>query len=228
MYHPMLSLHWKQARLLLLPMVFAAFALPLLNVQGMGSPVGATGISYIAYWAVSSSNLWISLYPLLAIVVGVTMALSAWNWDHQLKHVYALSLPVARWKYVLLKMGAGMTLLLVPSAALWAGAGLASASLSLPDALHAYPNQLALRFFLASALSYAMLFAMAAGTIRTTVALVTAILAFLVLGGPVLYLLAPALHLSPNFDFARWLMDVLVRAPGPFHVFTGNWSLIDV
>lgn len=228
MYRPTLYLHWKQARLLLLPMVVACFALPLLNVQGMGTPEGSATLAYNAYLGVSGANLWIGVYPLLAVVVGVILALTAWNWDHQLGHVHALSLPIPRWKYALLKMSAGTTLLLAPTAALWLGALAASAAISLPEGLHAYPNALAFRFLLAALLIYSMIFALAAGTIRTTVIVVSAVLAFFIFGGWVVAAAGPLFHVPESFSFGRWLTHMLVNAPGPFHVFSGSWSLIDV
>ena len=30
------------------------------------------------------------------------------------------------------------------------------------------------------------------------------------------------------FDFSAWLVESLLEWPGPFEVFSGNWSLIDV
>ena len=47
----------------------------------------------------------------------------------------------------------------------WLGSHVAAMSIAVPAGLNAYPNALALRFFLAMMLSYAMLFAMALGLI---------------------------------------------------------------
>ena len=121
MYRPMLYLHWKQVRWGLLPFAFAAYALPLLAVQGLGTAPGMEATTLEAYRIVGGFQVWLPVFPLLAAAVGMTLALSAWNWDHQLKHVYALSLPISRWRYAALKMGAGATLALVPTAALWFG-----------------------------------------------------------------------------------------------------------
>ena len=41
MYQPMLFIHWKQVRLVLIPFVIAAFGLPLMVIQGLGPAPGA-------------------------------------------------------------------------------------------------------------------------------------------------------------------------------------------
>jgi hypothetical protein len=107
---------------------------------------------------------------------------------------------------------------LVPTILLWLGAHIASASVALPEGLHAYPNQLAFRFFLAVLLSYSLLFAMAAGTVKTSLWLVSAILAAFVTSVVVL----------EAFSFTDAAMQYLWRAGGPLEVFTGSWALIDV
>jgi hypothetical protein len=211
----MLFLHWKQARLPLLPFVVAAFGLPLLSIQGLGSIAGAGAFDY-AYSDPASTSL--PIYPVLALLTGVVLALTAWNWDHQLNHVYALSLPIARWEYAMLKMGAGLVLALVPAVALWIGAHVASAALVLPEGLHAYPNQLAFRFFLAVLLSYALIFAMAAGTVKTSL---------WVLSGAIVALVA-GVWIFETFGLTEVALQYLWRAGGPFEVFTGSWALIDV
>lgn len=228
MYQPMLFVHWKQVRLVLIPFVLAAFALPLLVVQGLGATPGADEPSMMAYRIVAEYQVWLPFFPLLAFATGITLALSAWNWDHQQGHVYALSLPLARWEYAMLKMGAGAALALIPAAALWLGAHVAAASVSLPEGLQAYPNQLAMRFFLAILLSYAFLFALAAGTIKTTVWLLSGAVVFFVVGGAVNEGLAYYFEVFEHVNVVEEALKLLVEAPGPFEVFTGNWRLIDV
>ena len=227
MYNPMLFVHWKQARLLLLPFIVAAFGLPLLTVQGFGWASGESA-SFESYRLWSSYQVWLPYFPMLAASVGALVALTAWNWDHRFGHVYALSLPVARWEYVMLKMGAGAALLLIPVGALWVGAQLASASVTIPEGLRAYPNQLAFRFLLASLISYSLFFTMGASTIRTTIWVVSSVFVFIVGGN----LLGTALaYWFPTFQDVNLVTSTigwLVHAGGPFAVFTGNWTLIDV
>jgi hypothetical protein len=220
MYQPMLFVHWKQAKHLLLFFVVAAFALPLLAVQGLGVPPGIVGFGS-AYALAATPTQWLPLFPALAGVIGVTLALTAWTWDHRLGHVYALSLPVERWEYALLKMSAGIVLGLMPAVALWLGAHLAAASVTLPAGLNAYPNQLAFRFFLATVLAYALFFALGSGTIRTTVRVLTVLLGLVV----AVQFVPGVLGGSALLDLAT---DWLVDQGGPFEVFTGSWTLIDV
>jgi hypothetical protein len=211
----MLFIHWKQASLPLLPFVVAAFGLPLLSIQGLGG--GASGTSMLdasSPWAMMS----LPIYPILAFLTGAGLALTSWNWDHQQNHVYALSLPLARWEYAMLKMGAGVVLALIPVAALWIGAHVAAAAVTLPTGLNAYPNALGLRFLLAVALSYALVFAMAAGTMRTNLWVISAAVAAMTVG----------LWLLSSLGLADAALQLLWRAGGPFEIFTGNWALIDV
>jgi len=227
MYQPMLFIHWKQIRVALIPFVVASFGLPLVMVHWLGSSPGAQN-GMMAYRIVTQSAQWSGLFPILAAAIGVTLALSAWNWDHQLGHVYALSLPVPRWTYAGLKMGAGAVLALLPATAFWIGALLASASVTLPPGLHAYPTLLAIRFFAAILLSYAILFAMAAGTVRTTVWVVTSIALLLIVAGLSRNLLASHFVVFQRMTPLEWVVHALTSLPGPFRIFSGNWLLIDV
>jgi hypothetical protein len=222
----MLFLHWKQVRFALLPFVLVAYALPLVAVQGLGSPPGMASATLQAYSVVSTYQVWLPFYPLLAAGIGITLALSAWNWDHQLHHVYALALPIPRWRYTALKMGAGAVLALLPSAAFWVGARVATASITLPVGLNAYPNQLAIRFLVATLTAYAAFFALAAGTVRTTLWVVGAVAALVLFGGSAAQFVLP--HFGIHTDLLSLVLDVMATAPGPFQVFTGSWMLIDV
>ena len=228
MYQPMLFMHWKQVRWGLLPFVLAAYALPMIAVQGLGSAPGMDGTTLEAYRIVAGYQVWLPAFPILATAIGITLALSAWNWDHQLKHVYALSLPVSRWRYATLKMGAGAILALLPAGALLVGAHVATAFVDLPAGLHAYPNQLALRFLVASLVAYAGFFAMAAGTVKTTVWIVSLAIGFVILGNVLTEFLAGYYPLFYRVNLVEMVFEALMRAPGPFEVFTGNCMLIDV
>jgi ABC-type transport system involved in multi-copper enzyme maturation permease subunit len=149
------------------------------------------------------------------------MALLIWAPDHRGNHVYALSLPVPRWRYTLLRLAAGAVLLAPAVLALWIGALVATGVSTIPVGLHAYPATIAARFAVALLLAYALFFALASGTMRTTVILLgivpVALLtlnAFLVLvGGP--NLLAAT---------ARWIGGL----PGPFRLMFDAWLLINV
>ncbi|MDP2955206.1 MAG: hypothetical protein Q8N53_02190 [Longimicrobiales bacterium] len=228
MYQPMLFLHWKQIKVALIPFVLAAFALPLLSVQGLGSLSSFPDDAVGAYQVMMNSQLWIPLFPTLAGFTGITLALSSWNWDHQLNHVYALSLPLPRWQYATLKMGAGVILAALPGLAFWAGAHVAAAAVTLPPGLHAYPNALALRFFLAILVSYAILFAMAAGTVKTTAYIFGAWCLFLVVGGALNGFFGDLFPYFKEVNVVQAVMDALLSRHGPLEVFSGSWMLLDV
>src|SRR5207247_2566146 len=57
---------------------------------------------------------WGTLYPVLAAALGLLVAIATWAPDHRGRHVHALSLPLPRWRYVLLRFGAGAALLAAP------------------------------------------------------------------------------------------------------------------
>ncbi len=227
MYQPMLALHWKQVRFGLIPFVVAAFALPLLAVQGLGSSIAMMDAD--AYRRALTFNQGLLVFfPALAASIGCVLALSSWNWDHQQKHVYALSLPIARWRYAALKMGAGAVIALVPTIAFGIGCLAATASVELPAGLHAYPVQLTVRFFLATLMAYSILFALAAGTMRTTIGVFTAAFLLLLLSGPLNHFLVQMDPMREHVHVVEWVATRIVESPGPLQIFVGNWSLIDV
>jgi len=228
MFRSLLFLHWKQVRYALILCVVGAFALPLIMVSGTEGTVGGGAPGTAAYRMLESMNFWLGFFPTLAGVIGMTLALTSWNWDHQYNHVYALSLPLSRWEYTLNKLLAGLTLALLPAGALWLGAHLASASVELPYGLHAYPNQLAFRFLLALVFSFALLFAFASGTKSTAIKVLGVTLGAVVVGTIANDMLAQHYDLFARTQFVQIALTWLSNAPGPFEVFSGNWSLFDV
>src|SRR5690606_14011096 len=100
-------------------------------------------------------------FAFVAVAAGVVIALVSWNWDHRTGHVYALSLPIPRWRYALLKLWAGAVALVVPTLAILVGAGIGLMAVEIPEGLRAYPIAFAARFLLCSIAFYALLFALA-------------------------------------------------------------------
>lgn len=227
MARQMFFVHWKAARWGLLPFLVAAFALPLLSVQGLGGEGGTADVNRFAFRLMEAGALWSALFPLLAVSVGAVLALSAWVWDHHSGHVYALTLPLARWRYASLKFGTGALIMLLPVGTFALGAWLATASVALPPGLEAYPGALVLRFLAATLTAYALFFAMAAGTIRTVVLVLGGGLLALVFGNVVLGLVGDLF----GFDavtVTTALLRGLVAWPSPLRIFAGNWMLFDV
>ncbi len=219
MFFRLLEVSWESSRLLLFPFTLAAFGLPLLAVQGFGSDPTVGNLQ--------SFDPWLPLFPTLALAIGLSLGLAVWNWDHQGGHVYALSLPVTRAGWALEKMSAGIALLLIPGLAFALGALIATAFVTVPEGLQAYPIDLSLRFFFASLVSYCMMFALAAGSMRTAVLVVGGVLSLLVFGQLALSFAAQALGVQ-EVIFLSVLLDFAQAWPGPLHVFTGDWLLIDV
>ena len=231
MFQQILYTQWKSIRPGLIPLAIASFGLPLLAVQDLALPRDVPADvplrAFQAELIFENWQVWLPGFPVLAVVIGVIFAMNAWSADHKAGHVYALALPLPRWKYVLWKMGAGGSLLLVPVALLGVGSLVAVGSLELAEGLHAYPLLFTQRFLMASLLAYGVLFAMASGTTRTTVIVLSTCLS-VVLGGQLLTFYLS--ELLPGFDWqlANWLGRILVEWPGPFEVLFGNWNLIDV
>lgn len=221
----MLRLQWQSSRWLLLVLAVICIGLPQASVRLAlwvgGDDVLASGRLLAQLGSTSG------LYPFLAAITGALVALTAWNWDHRTGHVYALSLPVSRTQYALLKLWAGAVVLLVPVLAIWAGAWIATAMTTLPSGLRAYPFAFGARFLLAALLVYATVFALASGTIRTTL-IVTGVFCVLFIGGSIA---VPWIESQFGVDLispTQVLGEAFTSWPGPFRVFGGSWLLIDV
>ena len=222
-----LSLQWKATRWALVPFVLAGFGLPLVAMAH--AEAASEGSVFAPGWdAIAAAQQWVPLFPVMAALLGVTIGLAAWAWDHRAGHVYALSLPLPRWRYALLKLGAGAAMLLVPVAAAWAGALLGALTTNVPEGLHAYPNAFGTRFLLASLIAYVTMFAFAAGTMKTAIRVLSAFLVFLIFGSLLVGFVEQAFGYEDLWTPIDVMNAALGRWPGPFHVFGGNWMLIDV
>ncbi len=219
----LLAIHWKAARWGLLPWVVAAFGIPLLLVGRLKTD-----------GMVQSAELWQQmipmspLFPLLAVVAGATVAITAWSWDHRQGHVYALALPIPRWRYAWTKFLAGLTLSAIPAVALGVGGLVAASMVDLPDLVQAYPGALAFRFYLATLAAYGVMFALAAGTMRTAVTVLTVSLATAFLGDSVVEFAAQVVPALEGVRLSDVFLDVASQPASPFRVLTGNWLLFDV
>lgn len=209
---------WKWSRLVVTLGVVVGFVLPILSVQGASreatSPL-STGelLQTIQSWGV--------LYPVLAAALGLLVAIATWAPDHRGRHVHALSLPLPRWRYALLRFGAGLLLLVLPMLAVLIGAVLATKTATIPAGLQGYPVALAIRFALAVAVGYAVFFAVSAGTSRTA-GIILAVLGV----GIVVQVLAAAAGM--DFSLMGPVQNAVLNWPGPLAIFTGRWMLIDV
>jgi hypothetical protein len=227
MFRSMLQAQWKVARWPVLLLVPPCALLPILMVRLAARLAAAVPFPDPARDTIRVLHIWVPLFPLLAIATGAAIALAAWQLDHKTDHVYALSLPLARWEYVLLKMSSASVILALPVVATFAGAFIAVHSVSIPEGLHAYPVAFGARFLLASLSCFAVIFALGAGTVKTTVYIFVFIILGLIAGDLLVDFVASALslsHVSTPFD---WISATLFDW-GPFSVFGGSWLLIDV
>ena len=217
MFRVILESQWRWCRLVIVLGTVSAFALPVLSLQGATRGEGTMAPDALLQWLQS----WGILYPLLAAVLGLLVAMAAWAPDHRGRHVHALSLPLPRWRYVLLRFGAGLTVLALPIIALLTGAVLATATAVIPVGLHGYAWALGLRFALAVLVAFSVFFAISGSTARTA-GIILSIAAGLI----VVQIVASAANIDLDIlGRAQW---AFLNWPGPLAIFTGRWMLIDV
>lgn len=215
-YRVILASQWHWSRLVIVLGTVAGFGIPVLSVQGASRTNAAPADELLRFL-----DTWSMLYPLLAGTLGLLVSLAAWAPDHRNRHVHALALPIPRWRYVLLRFLAGVTVLLLPMAAVQVGAFVAASTAVVPTGLQTYPWALGLRFALATLVAFAMFFAISGGTTRTAgLVLLTLLLVALVQVG---FSIAGA-----RFDFVGAVTQVVFDWPGPMAIFAGRWMLIDV
>lgn len=214
MWRAMLETQWKWTRGMLLLLAIASFALPVVSLKAsLGSRSESLFIASMQAWSVG--------YSIIAAGLGLVMAILSWSYDHRLRHVYALSLPVARWRYVLMRFACGFVLLGLPILALFVGTEIVAFSSYVPTTLHAYPFALTLRFAFASFVAYAVFFAISSATARTAGYILGALATLIVLQ----LVVSSA---GGRANFVEYLVDAVLASPGLLAVFNGRWMLIDV
>src|SRR4051794_11087159 len=99
MFKAILYTSWKWCRWPALVCAVLSFALPVYILSGISdSPV-----LWQARDILSAVRQWAPIYAPLAFWVGGLLGTIPWGVDANGRHVYALSLPVPRWHYVLLR-----------------------------------------------------------------------------------------------------------------------------
>lgn len=210
----MLRVQWRWCRGAVLSGAGVAALLPFLTLRGL------TATMY-PIEAMNGVRAWSPIYPAVAALLGLLVALASWTADRRGQHIHALSLPIERWRYVLLRFAGGVLLLAIPLLAFAVAARWSTAAAPLPAGLHPYPWSLAFRFAVGAILAFALFFAILSGTPRT---------AAIVLGGVVAVVLLDLVlrALVPGVEIGSELLAALVMGPGPFALFAGRWMLIDV
>jgi len=225
----MLHLQWKASRWPMLPFALLCVGLPLMAVsttmQAIAEPHHDP--SYAASGVLDMMSGWAGMFALLSSLLGAAVALTSWTLDHRANHVYSLALPISRARYSLFKFAGGAFVVIGGGILLLIGCLIAVSVYDIPEPLSTYPFSLSLRFFIGALLVFSMVFAAAAGTIRTTIYIVVGAI-IVVIFGPVL---ADIINTVFDTDFGtpgQLILRALTDWPGPFHVFGGSWMLIDV
>jgi hypothetical protein len=224
MFKEILRAQWKWTWGAVLLASVAAFSIPMLSLQNAvaeGNSSRARQTWSPAEHFLGVMDRWGMYYTLVAVGVGLAVAVLAWSADHRGRHVYTLVLPVERWRFVLLRFAAGGALLLVPAALLLLGCLLAIGTVTIPAGLNAYPAELTLRFLLAALVSYGIFFAISSGTTRTAAMVLVPLLGLVVMD----VVLTP---LGVRLDLLQNTALALFDWPGLAEVFTGRWLLVDV
>ncbi|HET7041228.1 MAG TPA: hypothetical protein VFI13_04390 [Gemmatimonadales bacterium] len=213
MFLAILRSEWRWCRGVLIPGTLAALLAPLLSLRGVTMRMMPVEV-------MNAVGHWSAVFPLLSLGLALLTALGCWGPDRRGDHIHALTLPVARWRYVLLRFGGGVLLLAAPMLACLVGALLATHSTSLPTGLAPYPWSFAFRFAASLLVAFSLLFAILSATPKT---------AALVLGAVVLVTAADlALGiLMPRTGIGNDVWFLLLNGPGPFALFAARWVLVD-
>ena len=217
MFRVILQNQWRESRLAVYLLAGVAFTAPFLSLRGARTDTDP----WTAWNLLGAAARWSAAYPVIALAAALALAAGSWWPDHRTKHVYALTLPVARTRYLSFRFLAGLVLLLAIGAVLGLGAVLATGRVSLPPLLHAYPVGLALRFCLAGLSAYTLLFALSGLTPRMA-RLIAAACCLLVIVAVAADLLGRA------WNPIAAVVDALIGPYSPLAVFRARWMLIDV
>jgi hypothetical protein len=212
MFRAILYTQWKWTRLATLVATVLAFAVPVLSVRD--------GSAFEPRLLVERLQAWSVAYAFLAAGAALAVALGAWGSDARGRHVYALVLPVARWRYALMRYAAGLALLAPVVVALLAGALVATRTIDMPAGLQGYPLALAARFLLALLVTYSLFFAVTAGSARTAGLVLAALVTLAVVH-------SITSSVGVRLDLVTPLGHALFGEHGLLGVLGGRWMLID-
>ena len=220
MFVAMLRAQWIWSRSTMLFFLAAGFAAPLVSVtlaDGGGSQ-----------WLSPSSIVDMGSSVGLLVAITVTMAATAlviqgWSADDRGRHVYALSLPIGRPRYLAYRLAGGFLMLALLAIFVAIGGAAAAGLLDLPASLRAYPVALAFRALLASWLVHAFVFLARYGAGRRAAFLVLATLLTLLL------IIALGSAVAPGaIDALLIAWRALTDARGPLGILVSHWTFIDV
>ena len=218
MFGQTLYVQWKWNRDFLAFYTFVAFTAPLIILWvalphlGLSSARELVRIGGVVGIAIA----------VISVCAGMTVAWQGYGVDERLGHIYALSLPVTRTRALVMRATTAFALLTLPVIGVWIGSALAAGQVELPANLHSYASSLAGRALLAAWLAHACMFALRysagrrAKIVLFTLAIVVGSLGFATEAVP-----------SARATIVR-TAEFLISNPGPFGVFFGRWTLLDV
>jgi hypothetical protein len=217
MFKQMLAVQWKFSRKAVIAVSLLVAFLPALAMRL--NSVGT--VNETPRGLVSFSTALGFILAMAAVLIGLILYEASWRSDISGKYVYLLSMPVA-WKQVIVgRLSGGLLLLIIPAGCLCIGGIIGTAFVPLPPTLHVYAVGLAVRFFLASSLSYCLWTALIHLSGQKA-ALVFLIVLLVVIGVPT-GLAISGVELPYDRIF-RWIAD----PPSPVSLFFSRWALIDV
>ena len=215
MFRNMLMVQWKWSRLSLLLLVVFFVFLPIwvgssIHLRAPGAAWGrlADTLQLVSGWL--QLSVWVG---------GFLLAMHAWRSDQSGHHVYALSLPVSRAKYVSYRYAIGALFCVLVTIAFWISAFVVTQTGEVPAGLHAYPGGLALRVGIALLTAYALFFALWSMTPRAGYYTAAAIIIFVSL---------MALVARPELHPIKTAVETLFNSSGLADIFRARWYLIDV
>jgi hypothetical protein len=167
------------------------------------------------------ANVWGHAFPILAAVTGLLIGMSAWAADHRGGHIYALTLPVPRWYYTLLRYGSGAVLVLAVGAGVWLGSLMATSGLTLPEGLVTQAGTVTVRFVLVALANYSVIFAVASGTNRTAGWILAGFVGLLVT-----QMVASTIDPSADPVVFEMIGELVVRSGFPYQMFIGSAPLV--
>ena len=226
MFRQIMFLNWKVSKFAVATLLPLCIGLPIALLR-LSADYASIKSPTFALDMLRATQSWGSVFAILAGAAGCTIALCVWAWDHRTHHVYALALPIERWRYALLKLVSGISILGVLFLGVLAGSVLAIALTDLPTGIRGYPIAFAIRFFFAALIIYAITFAFAAGTMKTTIRILVLIFIIFIGGGLITDSIGDATGRAIPSPIVL-MHDALANWPGPFNVFGGSWMLIDV
>ncbi len=220
MFSALVWLQWKSSRTWIVIAAVAVMALPVVSVV-RGWPTDPSAMAQF----LARLEAWSVFYPGLAVTVGIAMASFSWRADRATELVYALTLPIARWRQVWYRFGAGLVWIAVVAVMLWAAALLAVAVTPIPASLRSYPNGLAFKFALAAMSVFALGFAWLSLPDRLNRGLAIAAVALLMV---LVVVQTTALLGGREVNWLVPLFEAIVGRTGPLGMLGGRWMLIDV